>query len=144
MSRTGWIIDNRSPVKQLLIYVFIGFASNVLGYLVYLLITHLGLAPKFAMTVLYGACASAGFFGNRSLTFSYKGGMISSGLRYLVAHFVGYLMNLAILIVFVDKLGYPHQLVQAMAVFIVAAYLFVSFKLFVFRTFTIKTHGENP
>jgi uncharacterized membrane protein (GlpM family) len=49
-------------------------------------------------------------------------------------HASGYLCNLAILRVFVDRLGYPHQIVQAVAIFVVAAYLFLAFKMFVFVT----------
>ena len=120
-----------------------GAASNAAGYLLYLLVTHLGLAPKVAMTFLYSVGATAGFIGNRALTFSYKGGTIGSGLRYLIAYAIGYFMNLAILIVFVDMFGYPHQLVQAAAVLVVAAFLFVALKFFVFRTTKARPVGDS-
>ena len=51
-------------------------------------------------------------------------------LRFLTVW--GYLMNLAILFVFVDKMGFAHQWVQAVAIFVVAGYLFLAFKFFVF------------
>lgn len=143
MTKSRRIVENRRPTKQFFVYIVVGIASNALGYLVYLLITHLGLAPKLAMTILYGVCATAAFFGNQRLTFSYEGGMIKSGIRYLIAHSAGYLLNLAILVIFVDKLQYPHQLIQAIAIIVVAIYLFVSLKLFVFRNVTVYPQGEN-
>jgi len=47
-------------------------------------------------------------------------------------HPIGYLANLALLYVFTDRLGYPHQVVQAAAIFVVAGILFLLFRFFVF------------
>ena len=125
-------VKGKSSVKQIYHYALVGIASNFAGYMVYLLGTYLGGTPKITMTVLYGVGTAIGFFGNRRLTFAHKGSLLGSGFRYLIAYLLGYLMNLAILIVFVDKLGYAHQWVQAMAVFVVAAFLFLALKFFVF------------
>jgi putative flippase GtrA len=58
--------------------------------------------------------------------------LLNSGARYLVAHIFGYLVNLLILLTFVDRLGYSHQWVQAAAIIVVATFLFVAFRYFVF------------
>lgn len=123
-----------ATVRQLGRYAMVGLFSNAIGYLIYLLLTSLGLTPKVAMTLLYATSATVSYFGNRRLTFSFAGGLISSGARYLIAHAAGYLLNFAILTVFVDRLGYAHQLVQGIAILIVAVFLFVSFKFFVFKS----------
>jgi len=47
-------------------------------------------------------------------------------------HFLGYLVNLAILIVMVDKLEFAHQWAQAVEIFIMAGFLFFAFKFIVF------------
>ena len=120
------------PVWQLLRFAVVGVASNVIGYLLYLLITYLGVAPKLAMTVLYGVGVVTGFVGNRKYTFAHQGGVMATGWRYLMAHSVGYLINLAIQIIMVDHLGYAHQLAQALGICVVAAFLFLMFKYFVF------------
>ena len=122
----------RLAVKQLIRYALIGIANNSAGYLLYLLMTHLGAAPKPTMTLLYAVGAAIGYAGNRSFTFVHRGNLVSSGTRYLIAHCFGYLVNLAILIVFVDYFGYPHQWVQATAIFVVAGFLFLLLKFFVF------------
>ena len=125
--------NRRKSVIQLFCYGLIGIASNLAGYMVYLLITDFGgISPKLTMSILYGVGATVGFWGNRKLTFAQKGSLLGTGVRYLVVHCFGYLMNLAILTVMVDKLGYPHQAVQAAAIFVVAAFLFLAFKFFVF------------
>ena len=117
---------------QLFRYGLVGVATNLLGYFVYLLFTYLGVEPKTLITIMYPAGAAIGFFGNRQWAFAHEGAAWKSIVRYCVAHFFGYLMNLSILFLFVDELGYPHQWVQAGAIILVAGFLFVAFKYFVF------------
>ena len=118
--------------KQLARYAFLGIVINSAGYLVYLLLTHLGATPKITITLLYSMGVIIGYVGNRNFTFSHKGNLLGSGVRYFIAHFFGYFINLFILIIFVDHFMCPHQWVQAVAVFVVAGILFIVFKFFVF------------
>ena len=119
-------------MRQLIRYGLVGVVSNLTIYFVYLLITYLGVEPKTAMTLLYIIGASIGFIGNRKWTFAHRGDSAGAALRYMLAHLFGYLLNFLILFTFVDRLGYAHQWVQAMAVIIVAGFLFIIFKYFVF------------
>jgi len=111
--------------------------------MVYLLITYFGATPKITMTLLYGVGAAVGFWGNRKLTFAHNGSLVGAGVRYVMAHCLGYFINLAILVVLVDKLGYAHQLVQAIAILVVAVFLFLAFKFFVFTDFNVSNTGEQ-
>jgi putative flippase GtrA len=120
-------------MRQLIRYSLVGVVSNLTIYFVYLLITYLGIEPKTAMTLVYIIGASIGYIGNRKWTFAHHGNFTSAALRYVSAHFFGYLLNYMILFVFVDRLGYAHQWVQAVAIIIVAGFLFIVFKYFVFR-----------
>lgn len=130
-------------MMQLIRYGLVGVASNLAVYLVYLLITFLGYEPKKAMTLLYIAGATIGFVGNRKWTFAHPGNLVPAGLRYAVAHLMGYLLNLAILLTFVDRLGYAHQAVQGVAIFVVAGFLFMVFKYFVFPEYDNCSRGEE-
>lgn len=124
--------ENKRSVGQLIRYGLVGVASNLSGYLVYLLVTKWGFDPKKTMTLLYVVGATIGFMGNRQWAFAHKGALLSSGWRYISAHLIGYLINLSLLLVLVDSLGYQHQWVQAMAIVVVAVFLFFAFKYFVF------------
>jgi len=119
-------------MSKLFRYGLVGVASNLTIYFLYLLLTCFGVEPKAAMTVVYIIGTSIGFIGNRSWTFAHRGNFGSAALRYLLAHLLGYLLNFLILSTFVDSLGYPHQWVQAAAIVIVAGFLFIAFKHFVF------------
>lgn len=126
------VTEARRSAGQLVRYGLVGITTNALSYLIYLLITYFGVEPKTLITFLYPMGAAIGFYGTRRWAFSHKGAMLKSGFRYCIAHFFGYLINLLILFTFVDRLGYPHQWVQAAAIFVVAGFLFVVFKYFVF------------
>lgn len=120
-------------MRQFGLYTLVGIVSNVLGYLLYLVVTHAGVAPKVAMSFLYVFGATAGFWGNRQLTFSHRGKILSAGFRYVIAHCFGYLLNFMMLEIGVNWKGYSHQWVQAFAILVVAAYLFAVQKYFVFQ-----------
>jgi len=123
----------RKSFLQLIRYGLVGLAINLTGYLVYLLITHIGGTPKTTMSILYAMGIVLAYFGNRKLTFDHQGSVLASGTRFLITQFSGYIINLLILIIMVDKLGYDHRWVQAIAILVVAAFLFTAFKFFVFK-----------
>jgi len=120
--------------KQFVRYGVIGVLNNSLLYLLYLLITGYGIEPKLAMTILYclGLCTS--FLGNRKWTFEHRDATKRAIFRYVIAQLFGYLLNVALLYLFVDRIGYPHQWIQLIAIIVVAVYLFLALKFFVFRT----------
>ena len=120
-------------IKELVRYAIVGMVSNFAGYVVYILATHFGALPKITMTALYFLGAIIGYIGNRNFTFTYEGSFLGSGFSYIIAHLIGYLINLIILIIFVDYYIYPHQWVQAVAIFLVAGFLLITFKYFVFK-----------
>lgn len=121
--------------KQLLYYGVIGILTNLSWYAVYLLITSFDTEPKLVMTFIYLCGTTTSYFANRKWTFRHTGDWFNSMIPYMIAHAMGYALNFLILLVFVDHYHYPHQWVQGVAVFLVAGFLFIIFKFFVF--------GEN-
>ncbi|MEE1950841.1 GtrA family protein [Pseudomonas alcaligenes] len=113
-------------------YGIVGLLVNAILYGAYWGITYWSVPSKIAMTMVYLSGAILGFFANRRFTFRHDGHIGSAGLRFMLAHALGYLLNLALLVLFVDLLGFAHQLVQAVAIVVVAAFLFVLFRGFVF------------
>ena len=119
--------------KQLARYGILGTINNIFGYILYLLLTNFGLTPKLTMTMLYGVGMFVGFFYVKRFIFPCVGSVTYIGIRYVVAHFSGYILNFFILFLFVDVMKYPHQLVQAFSIITVAGFLFLTFKFYVFR-----------
>lgn len=123
---------------QLLRYGVVGFFTNAVGYLLYFFATAEGLEPKLAMTVIYVMGILVNFWGNRWFTFLDKSSIARVGVRYLYIQMIGYLLNLALLGLFVDLLKFPHEFVQAAAIFVVALFLFLASKYYVFSSSLAK------
>lgn len=117
---------------QIFRYGAIGLTINSLGYSLYLIATAKGADPKVAMSALYAVGVIISFLANRKIVFSYVGSIFYSFIRFLATHILGYTLNFTIMTVMVDKMGYPHELAQACGIIIVAGFLFISFKFFVF------------
>lgn len=119
--------------NQLWRYVVVGLSLNGIGYLFYLLLTvSLNFNPIRVVAIVYPLSVVLSFLFNRRWTFNHRGRLGRGFLLFISAHLVGYLINLSLLAVFWSWLGFPHTVVQLAAVFIVAACLFVMFRLFVF------------
>ena len=118
---------------ELVRFGVVGVAHNLLGYLVYLLITWLGTDPKLAVAILYPIGTAISFFANRQWTFEDKGHVGHSMSRYLAMHAFGYALNILIIYVGVDHLQFPHQLVQLFAMGFLAVLFFLMSKFLIFN-----------
>lgn len=84
------------------------------------------------MTIAYAAGLTITYLVNRSWTFEYSGSGRAALLRYVLVYGLGYVVNFALLSVMVDRLGYPHQVVQAFLILLLAISLFLVQKFWVF------------
>lgn len=117
---------------QFLRYAFVGLVSNLLLYLAYLGLTVWGLGHKTAMTLVYVLGVLSTFVANRAWSFKHQGIAQTAFVRYLIAYILGYLLNLGLLWLAVDRLRLPHQWIQAGAIVAVAVSLFLMHKFWVF------------
>ena len=119
--------------KQFIKYAVVGLVSNVLLYLGYLLLTAFGMGHKVAMTLLYAVGVSQTFVFNRSWTFGDQGIAARSFVRYVMVYVWGYFVNLIALLVLVDYLEFPHEIVQGCMILLLAAMLFLLQRFWVFE-----------
>ncbi len=118
---------------QALRFAIVGLASNAVLYLLYLGMTAAGMGPKLAMSLAYGMGVAQTFLFNKRWTFNHTGRFDAALLRYITLYVGGYLCNLLALAWFVDKLGYPHQIVQGIMILTLAGSFFILQKLWVFK-----------
>jgi putative flippase GtrA len=121
-----------ATLTQLIRYGVVGVLNNLLGYLIYLLLTWLWLDPKMAVTLMYPIGALSAYFGHARYSFAFSGSTWHGIIRYAIAHLIGYGANICLLYVFMDMLGFPHQMVQAFAIVAVGGILYLLFRYFVF------------
>lgn len=126
-------ISESKSFNELLRYGLIGLILNLTGYMIYLLVTYLGVEHKIAMSFLYVVGVLFGFYLNRKHTFKHDGHISGAIFRYAFVYMIGYMINLTMLYIMVDKIGYKHQYVQLASIILLVGYFFLSMKLFVFR-----------
>lgn len=132
---------------QLARYGIVGILNNLLGYLIYLIITFFLLDPKIAISLFYPIGAVTGYLGHMKYSFTYHGKNTNAWGRYFFTYLIGYVINLMMLWILSDIFHFPHQAVQALAIFIVAGVLFFMLKYFVFppvsNNLTLKASHET-
>jgi putative flippase GtrA len=82
--------------------------------------------------MLYPVAAVSAYFAHAKYSFNYQTGRTSAKLRFILAQIIGYLVNVIMLSVLVERFKYPHQMVQAAAIFFIAGLLFFLFRFYVF------------
>jgi putative flippase GtrA len=120
-------------IRQFARFALVGISANLILYVTYLLLTRIGMGHKVAMSLLYltGVCST--FVFNKSWSFQHDGKMSVAFFRYLLVYLCGYIFNLAMLLLLVDRLGWPHEYVQGVVILSLAILLFLSQKFWVFR-----------
>jgi putative flippase GtrA len=121
----------------------VGLISNISLYIFYLVLTEFIFGPKASMTIAFALGVLQTFVFNKRWTFSHRGFLRQTFVKYLVTYGIAYLLNLLGLVFFVDRLGYPHQLVQAIAVITLAVMLFITLRVWVFCNTSDMAVGKD-
>ena len=119
--------------KQFIRYVVVGLASNAVIYVVYLVLTRLGMGPKFAMSLLYCMGVFQTFVFNKRWSFRFQGVATIALVRYATVYAVGYVIQFAALMLLVDQMALPHQWVMGALILLMAMFIFIAQKFWVFR-----------
>jgi len=118
---------------EILKYGTVGLLHNFLGYLLYIFLTYQGLNPEYAVSIIYPLGATFSYHANAKYTFEYIGNPWLAKAKFILAHFLGYLINILILYVFVYQFMFRHELIQLISIGVIAAYLFFASKFFIFK-----------
>jgi putative flippase GtrA len=119
-------------LRQLFRYGIVGIGINFLLFLGYLTITGIGVGHKTGMTVVYGVGVLASFACNRNWSFAHRGHVPTALWRYVLTYAAGYVLNLLLLWWLVDGVGWPHAYVQGVLIFVIAGFIFLTQKFWVF------------
>jgi putative flippase GtrA len=113
-------------------FAIVGVCSNAALYLAYIGLSLAGMGHKTAMTVTFVLGILVTFALNRSWSFQSSRPAAGAFVRYAATYLFGYAVNMLALVLLVDVAGFPHQLVQALMVVLVAVLMFVLQRRWVF------------
>ncbi len=124
--------------KQFIRYVIVGSFTNVAGFLLYTLVTSLGVSPILTISIFYLIYICLTFYFNKAWSFGHHGHLAVSAKKYLIVYCGSYILNVILLAYFNSYLGFSHLVVQAVALVPIALLLFVAQRYWVFRTQVIS------
>ena len=117
---------------QFVRYVAIGLALNGALYVAYLLLSSQVTSSRGAMTITFAAGTLLSFIANRNLTFGHRGDQWRALLRFVACYAGLYIINFAALWIVAERIGVPHQIVQAGTILSLPLISFVIQKYWVF------------
>ncbi len=125
--------DDMEISAQFIRYAVVGVVSNRALYLAYLALTWAGMGHKTAMTLLYVVGVLLTFLFNRNWSFRHGGAASPAMLRYFAIYGFDYVFNFFVLLVLLDYLRPPPEIVQGVMIFALAVMLFLLQRYWVFR-----------
>ena len=111
----------------------IGGLNNLLSYGIFVALTLAGMPSIAAATITYATGMVVSYVANRSFTFRHSGSARRSLVRFVVVNLAGYALNVAILALFVELIGWNALVVQLGAIVVVATGIFLGMRFWVFR-----------
>ena len=118
-------------------FATVGIASNALLYVLYLVLASgLGVAPVVAATVAWIVGVTVSFLFNRSWTWGHTGPRGSTFVRYGLLYATAYVLNILLLMLLVDRMGFRHELVQGVLIVLFGLSLYLGQRFWVFRSGT--------
>lgn len=128
--KIGWLQHIlHGPLSR---YLLVGALVNVGLYLLYLIITRFPIIPEVAMTIVFLVGIASTFHFNRRWSFQASTAAIPSFLRYFSVYALAYFLQLGLFFIFYQRMGLPHEIVQAVAICAAAGFIFTCLKLWVF------------
>ena len=125
-----------------------GVVLNVSLFAAYAGFVKLGLQPILVAAVLYPIGVMVSFLVHRRFTFRARTRLLPSGVRFIIAYAAGYGLNLTLLWAQIERLGIDPIVAQAVSIVVVAAFLYVAQKYWVFDASDEKTadavDGSTP
>ena len=119
--------------RQLIRYGMVGLIVNVIGYLSFLGMVYAGLHHQVAATLMFAIAVLASYVANRNWSFAHQGGVARSFSSYLLLYLAAWVLDVLVIYIFVDRLGWHHGLVQGVAILGIAGLVFVGQRYWVFR-----------
>ena len=118
---------------QIVRYYSAGLVTNIVGYIIFLLLVSIGIECKLAASLIYLVGVLISFYINREYVFVSNVSFGSSVPMLILMMFLGYVINMSILFCFVDVLAFDPGIVQLMSALIVSLYFFIFNRFFVHR-----------
>ena len=136
--RNGFLVIRNSFADNIFIFIkfsIVGFIGYIINLSIYsICIYFLGFYYLFAATISFIAAVTSNYVLNHYFTFKVNGSSpnLISYSRFVSICLFGYAVNMVVLFILVDKIGFGPVISQLIAVGVASVSNFIGSKLFVF------------
>ena len=125
--------------RQFIRWALVGVVVNVIGYIAFLGMVYAGLHHQLAATAVFSIAVLVAYVANRSWSFEHQGGVTRSFVSYMVLYLLAWVLNMLVLFIFVDVMGFHHAPVQGICILVIAGLTFIGQRYWVFASSKIDT-----
>jgi putative flippase GtrA len=122
-----------SYISQIIKYGSVGFVTNALGYMVYIVIANIiGVSPPVAAIISGFLVISLSFYLNKRFSFGNNSKSISMAVNYYILY-VAILFHSFIIFIFSNVLGFAHEIIAGISIILISCSLFLIQKFLLFK-----------
>ncbi len=117
---------------EFLKFLLVGILANLIYYLLYIILTYIGIDIFLATTFLFIITTIFSFKGNAKFTFKVKKTNNKNIISFYLIQLLFYFINIFTLFILVKNMGFAHELIQGILVICLAFFNFLISKKYVF------------
>jgi putative flippase GtrA len=123
-----------SYISQIIKYGSVGFVTNALGYMVYIVIANIiGVSPPVAAIISGFLVISLSFYLNKRFSFGNNSKSISMAVNYYILYVSAILFHSFIIFIFSNVFGFAHEIIAGISIILISCSLFLIQKFLLFK-----------
>jgi putative flippase GtrA len=123
-----------SYISQIIKYGSVGFVTNALGYMVYIVIANIiGVSPPVAAIISGFLVISLSFYLNKRFSFGNNSKSISMAVNYYILYVSAILFHSFIIFIFSNVFGFAHEIIAGISIILISCSLFLVQKFLLFK-----------
>ena len=121
-------------ISQIIKYGSVGFVTNALGYMVYIVIANIiGVSPPVAAIISGFLVISLSFYLNKRFSFGNNSKSISMAVNYYILYVSAILFHSFIIFIFSNVFGFAHEIIAGISIILISCSLFLIQKFLLFK-----------
>ena len=123
-----------SYISQIIKYGSVGFVTNALGYMVYIVIANIiGVSPPVSAIISGFLVISLSFYLNKRFSFGNNSKSISMVVNYYILYVSAIFFHSFIIFIFSNVFGFAHEIIAGISIILISCSLFLIQKFLLFK-----------
>lgn len=121
-------------ISQIIKYGSVGFVTNALGYMVYIVIANIiGVSPPVSAIISGFLVISLSFYLNKRFSFGNNSKSISMVVNYYILYVSAIFFHSFIIFIFSNVFGFAHEIIAGISIILISCSLFLVQKFLLFK-----------